>query len=149
MTDRFLGIDPGRSKAGWALTDGTGRLLASGIVAADDVALLLDALCSAEARAQLVPREGRWPSSPDEQGPEIIVGDGTGKAAVVDRLQARSLPFIVVDESFTTLRGRDLYWRLHRPRGLLRWLPRGLCLPPRDIDDLAAWALVLHHLGET
>lgn len=149
MPDRFLGIDPGRSKTGWALTDEAGALLASGIVAAVDVALLLDALVFAEKRVPVVPLEGRWPPSLEDGPLEIVVGSGTGSAAVVRCLEARSMPFVVVDEAFSTLRGRELYWRLHRPRGLLRWLPRGLCLPPRDIDDLAAWALVLHHLGET
>jgi hypothetical protein len=46
------------------------------------------------------------------------------------------------DEYGTTLKGRELYWKLHPPKGLWKLVPTSLRTPPRDIDDLAAWAII-------
>ena len=55
---------------------------------------------------------------------------------------------ITVDERNTTLEARSLYWRLHRPGIFVRLLPEGMRVPPRVIDDLAAWAVALRGLKE-
>jgi hypothetical protein len=77
----------------------------------------------------------------------VLVGDGTGSGAVVERLRARGLEPTLVDESGTTLAARELYFRDHPPRGLSRLLPRGMRAPGRPIDDYAAYAIALRWLG--
>jgi hypothetical protein len=52
-----------------------------------------------------------------------------------------------VREKGTTLRARELYWRLYPPKGVQRLIPKGLRVPPRsEMDDFAAWAIVLEFL---
>ena len=77
----------------------------------------------------------------------VLVGDGTGSGAVVERLRARGVAPELVDERDTTLVARGLYFRDHPPRGLLRLLPAGMRAPPRPIDDYAAYAIALRWLG--
>ena len=49
----------------------------------------------------------------------------------------------VVEEYGTTLEAREIYWRLHAPRGLMKLVPTSLRTPPRNVDDLAAYAILL------
>jgi hypothetical protein len=76
----------------------------------------------------------------------ILVGDGTGTQAVQDVLRRRKLEFMVVDEEGTTLEAKPLYFRDHPPKGLMRWLPKGLWAAPDSIDDYAAFAIALRYL---
>lgn len=80
-------------------------------------------------------------------GAALVVGDGTGSAAVQEALRRRDAAFEVVDERHTTLAARRLYFRDHPPRGLARLLPEGLRSPPRPVDDYAAYAIALRWLG--
>ena len=76
-------------------------------------------------------------------GITIVVGDGTGSDKVQAVLRERGKAFALIDETDTTLEGRRLYFEANPPRGLLRFLPRGLRSPPRLIDDYAAYAIAL------
>lgn len=78
---------------------------------------------------------------------KILLGEGTGMKKVADILRSENLPFDAVSETYSTLRARKLYWALHPPRGLGRLVPLSFRVPPRPIDDLAAWRLVLDFLG--
>jgi len=53
----------------------------------------------------------------------------------------------VVPEAGTTLAARDRYWELEPARGWRRLLPKGLRLPPRDVDDVVAQILLERHLN--
>ena len=143
MDDLILGIDPGRSKVGWALAQEGGDLVASGIVALGDLEALLDGLFEGGDLSPRWLREEFSPGPWQREPKGVILGSGTGSDVVAGHLLRREIAFERVDEAFSTLRARDLYWRLHPPRGLLLLLPRGLRLPPRDLDDLAAWSLIL------
>ncbi|MFZ9462320.1 MAG: resolvase, partial [Vulcanococcus sp.] len=59
----------------------------------------------------------------------------------------RRLPVLLVPEAGTTLAARNRYWELEPARGWRRLLPRGLRLPPRDVDDVVAQLLLERHLG--
>jgi hypothetical protein len=76
----------------------------------------------------------------------LLIGDGTGTEAVQAILKSRGLSFIVVDEKGTTLDARHLYFQDYPPKGLMRFLPKGLWSPPRPIDDYAAYAIALRYL---
>jgi len=118
-----LAFDPGRNLgAAWVRPDGTALRLA--VLALPDLDQLV-----------LPP------------GAVVLVGDGTGSRAVVERLRARGVAPTLVDERDTTLVARGLYFRDHPPLGLLRLLPPGMRAPPRPIDDYAAYAIALRWLG--
>jgi len=109
-----LAFDPGHNVgAAWVRRDGT--------------ALRLAILALPDLDQMIVP--------PDAV---VLVGDGTGSGAVVQRLRARGVAPTLVDERETTLVARGLYFRDHPPHGLLRLLPPGMRTPPRQIDDYAA-----------
>jgi hypothetical protein len=78
----------------------------------------------------------------------ILVGDGTGTDKVQNILRARGLKFRVIDEEGTTLEAKPLYFRDHPPKGLMRFLPKGLWSPPEAIDDYAAYAIALRYLSK-
>ena len=75
----------------------------------------------------------------------IVIGDGTASALFRKKLKTVGLEFISIDEKGTTLEARSLYWKLHKPVFWQRLLPEGLRVPPRSLDDLAAWAIVLRY----
>lgn len=81
------------------------------------------------------------------EGAHVVVGSGTGRAAVVRALRARHGEVRTVDERGTTLAARELWRRRTPPRGLARMIPAGLRAPPGPIDDYAAWAIALRYLG--
>lgn len=146
----ILGLDPGKDKFGWAFVSAEGALLASGVIpsalAEEMVDFLLDGKLEAlssytmEMQAGLLARL----ESPET----VLLGNGTARERLCGILASRQRVFALVDEAYTTLEARTLYWILHPPRGFARLLPRGLRVPPRPIDDLAAWALVRRFLSQ-
>jgi hypothetical protein len=115
-------FDPGRN-VGFALVSGEGRLLRNAVLRLEQVA---DLPLPADAR--------------------VLVGGGTGRRDVRRALEARGRRVIEVDERDTTLRARELWRRTVAPRGLGRFLPPALRIPPGPIDDFAAWAIALRYL---
>ncbi len=80
-------------------------------------------------------------------GATVLVGDGTGSAAVVSALRRLGIEPTLVPEEGTTLEARALYFADHPPKGLARLVPRGLLSPPVPIDDYAAYAVALRWLA--
>lgn len=73
----------------------------------------------------------------------VLLGEGTGSSPIRVLLEGSGFSPEGVDESYSTLKGRELYWTLHPPRGFRKLIPLSLQVPPRDVDDLAAWAMIL------
>jgi hypothetical protein len=124
----IAGLDPGRSKCGLAVTDQACQAIVAAAILppAASLALLL-----------------QW----RRQGLRLVVlGNGTGSADWCRQLTEAALPSQQLDEWGTTLAARERYWQLEPPRGWRRFLPRGLRLPPRDIDDVVAQLLLERHL---
>lgn len=119
----IIALDPGRN-LGVAHVTGSGELLSQGV-------LDLERLRGFEL----------------PEGTTILVGDGTGSAAVIGLLADRGVTPELVDERGTTLLARQLYWSHNPPRGLLRLLPVSLRPQPALLDGYAAWALALRWLG--
>ncbi len=120
MDEAVLGVDPGRSKAGYAVLDALGAVVAAGVEPIDRLpACLRTLLAGHRVRA-------------------IALGRGTNARAVKAALEPLGLAIHFVDEYETTRRARSLYFSEHPPRGWRRLLPIGLQLPPRPIDDYAA-----------
>jgi len=123
-------IDPGRSKCGLVLADGSrAAVLAAGVLPPQ--------------RCQELLLE--WIRTPGCS--TVLLGDGTGSQPWSQWLSAHHLPALLVPEAGTTLAARERFWQLEPPRGWRRWLPRGMRIPPRDVDDVVAQLLVERHLG--
>jgi hypothetical protein len=76
----------------------------------------------------------------------FVVGNGTGHEKVLQVLRDRKLEYQLVAEEGTTLEARGLYFKAHPPKGLLRFLPKGMWAAPRNLDDYAAYAIALRYL---
>ena len=143
----YIGIDPGRDKSGWAVVDEFGELRASGIFRSREADSFFEAILTGSPdrlERFLLENPGPWPSGLPSS--DIVMGDGTGKEVLLSLAQSLSLRVKLIPERGTTLAARKLYWNLHPPRGLWRLVPSGLRVPSRDVDDLAAWAIVLNYL---
>ena len=126
---RLAGVDPGRSKCGLVLVDTESLQVLSGAVV----------ICE-----QVLDRLSDWQVAGGLDG--IVLGDGTGSAAWLPKL--RSLAHVQqVNEYGTTLRARRRYWELWPPRGWQRLIPRGLLIPPEELDAIAALVMVEDSLG--
>lgn len=117
---RVVGVDPGRSKAGYAILEADGTVVTAGI---EPIERLADSL-------RLVLAGSRIDS--------IALGRGTNARSVRNSLEPLGIPIALVDEFETTRVARELYFTENPPRGWRRLVPRGLLLPGRPIDDYAA-----------
>src|SRR5579872_2784796 len=77
----------------------------------------------------------------------ICVGHATMSDKVVRLIRTRwpQAPITIVDESNTTLHARRLYYEDHPPRGILRFIPRGLLVPKEPLDGYAALLILKRH----
>ncbi len=125
----LAGLDPGRSKCGLVRTDAQLQTIVAAAVL--DPATSLSLL-------------QRWQNDGLKL---VILGDGTGSGLWRSQLQGLGLDVVRVNEQGTTLAARQRYWQLENRWDWRRWLPEGLRLPPRDIDDIVAQLLVERHLG--
>jgi RNase H-fold protein (predicted Holliday junction resolvase) len=117
----ILGIDPGTRKCGFAVMTKPGEAPATiGIVETGSLAGTVTELLT------------QYPIE------AIALGSGTHAPPVAAQLAPYGVPVHIVDEYETTLRARARYFDDHPPRGWKRWVPRGMLLPPRPIDDYAA-----------
>jgi RNase H-fold protein (predicted Holliday junction resolvase) len=116
----ILGIDPGSVKAGYALIDESGAVVAAGIEPLQELPARLRELAAGHRIAA------------------VALGRGTNALATKVKLEELGLPIHFVDEYETTRRARELYFVDHPPRGWRRLIPLGMQLPERPIDDYAA-----------
>ena len=127
-----LGIDPGTRKCGYAVLAHAGAAPEEiGIVETPALPNLVTGLLT------------RYPIR------AIALGSGTHAPPVAKALRACGVPVHVVDEHETTLRARFRYFQDHPPRGWRRWVPRGMLLPPRPIDDYAALLIAERFVAAT
>ena len=135
------GIDPGRYKIGVAFAEGD-SLLFSAIIpkAAEDV--LFESFRKKDWNA-LEPwkKIGETKLLEGRTLETIYLGNGTSSEDLSKTLIG-ICELEITDEYGTTLKGRELYWKLHPPKGFWKLVPVSLRTPPRDIDDLAAWAII-------
>jgi RNase H-fold protein (predicted Holliday junction resolvase) len=117
---RVIGVDPGRSKVGYALLDPTGSVVTAGIETIDRLPACLGTLASGSGVVA------------------IALGRGTNARPVKASLEPLGLPIHLVDEFETTREARALYFAEHPRRGWRRLVPVGLQMPGRAIDDYAA-----------
>ena len=119
---KYLGIDPGRSKTGLALVDAAGSILALHIAHTEHIEVELSAFAGKEELAG------------------IIMGDGTNSKAIgraVSKVFA-AVPLSLVGEAHSTEEARSLYWQVNPPRGWRKLVPLGMLVPSEPLDAYAA-----------
>lgn len=136
MSDQFgppvLAVDPGRDKCGVAVL-AQGQVSLRALVPRPEIALTCRYL------------RGQFPEA------RVIVGDQTTGREVSEEIRAAcpGLSVQLVSEAYSSLEAQRLYWQDHPPGCWLRWLPAGLRLPPRPVDDYAALALARRYLADS
>jgi RNase H-fold protein (predicted Holliday junction resolvase) len=125
-----LGLDPGTRKCGYALVGDAGTPILLGITPLEGLSAELAALTA------------RHPVD------IVALGGGTNCAQVAAIVSALGLRHALVDERETTLRARGRFFADHPPRGWKRFMPRGMLLPDRPIDDYAALLIAERFLTE-
>lgn len=135
------GIDPGRYKIGFAIVE-NGKLLFSAIIPKSKEEVLAKAVKDNDWKLlEQWGKEGNVAAVSNMIAEKVLLGDGTSSNEIKSLLK-ETVNLEIVSEYETTLKGRELYWQLHSPKGLWKLIPTSLRTPPRDIDDLAAWAIV-------
>ena len=119
---KYLGIDPGRSKTGLALVDAAGSILALHIAHTEHIEVELSAFAGKEQLAG------------------IIMGDGTNSKAVGQAVRKvfAAVPLALVGEAHSTEEARSLYWQVNPPRGWRKLVPLGMLVPSEPLDAYAA-----------
>lgn len=127
---RYVGIDPGTSKCGYAVLSSAGERLALEVIPADQLLVRVERDVAAGVRV-------------------VCVGDATRSRSVLTQLRARwpDLRIELVDERNTSLQARLRYYQDHPPRGIWRFVPRGLLVPKAALDGYAALLIVERFLG--
>lgn len=129
-----LAVDPGRSKCGLAVVRRSPEsadieIVHRSVVSREDVSAALQELASRHCLAA------------------IVVGDGTASKEYVQIAEGlKAAPVHVVDEKFSTLQARKLYFRYHPPRGIRRLIPISMQTPSRPYDDFVAVILADSYL---
>lgn len=127
----ILAIDPGSEKTGVALVEEDGSLTEKHII---PTATLRDYLTTA------------YTSHPFS---DIVMGNGTNhkhlqpvaEQWIATQQTARPVRFQLVDEKFTTVEGRKLYFQYTPRHGWRRWIPVSWQYPPEPVDDFVAWII--------
>ena len=146
MKNVVLGIDPGRDKTGWAFVSRKEGLALSGITPTKVLGSFLEILGrpAEEWEEKLAVWSCERLFSLSDTGLEYVaLGDGTGSREMFLWLGRFDVKTVLVNERGTTLAAQKLYWHLHSPAWWQRCLPCSLRFPPRGVDDLAAWEIVL------
>ena len=122
----LLGIDPGRTKCGYAAVYDDGTRVSLEVVPAQSLTQRIQRDVSTGTVAV------------------ICVGNATTSEAVLSlcRRMWPATEVALVDERNTTFEARKLYYEDHPPKGLLRLLPRGLLVPSEPLDGYAALLIV-------
>lgn len=131
----ILALDPGSDKVGFAVVyyDLTHGEL--GIAYLSEMQRVLRRFC--------------LPGQPDLPQ-AVVIGNGTA-AGILCRLyndQQFEIPVYFAEERNTTAKARGRYFAEHPPTGLWKLVPLGLQLPPRPVDDYAAWLIGEKYLTE-
>lgn len=122
MSKHILGIDPGRSKTGLALTDSEGTIIR--LMIADS------------SRIESEAADFLQGAEPDD----IVIGDGTNSGVIGGAVKKLlpGVPMHTVGEAHSTEEARSLYWEINPPGGWRRFVPLGMLVPGEPLDAYAA-----------
>ncbi len=122
----YISIDPGMNKCGLLLADReSGSVIAAGIASLN---FFLDVVVNWIENYEIV---------------NILIGDGTNSNYVENQLKLINfLNIIYVNEKGSTFKARFRYWEIWQPNYLIRWLPKELLFPPKNLDAIVALILL-------
>ncbi len=128
--NNIIAIDPGTKKCGLLIADiSRNHLIDAKVVTKDEVINLIV----------------QWSNQYSFQ--LIIIGNGTNSKYWVEKLEKNKLsPIELVEEKGTTLRARTRYWEIYPPGFFLSLIPKGMLLPPKNLDSIAALVLLEDYL---
>jgi RNase H-fold protein (predicted Holliday junction resolvase) len=123
---RFVGIDPGDVKCGYAVVSADGFRLALEIVPTQKLIERLERDVQSDCLTM------------------VCVGNATKSETIVKMIRGRwpHVPIALVDERNTSLLARRSYYDDHPPRGIWRFIPRGLLVPKAQLDGYAALLII-------
>ena len=142
----ILAFDPGRDKTGFALVHEDGKLIFSGIFPSSEREIFFEQLLNEDIQNFIIEKREDVQNF-IERIKFMAIGNGTRSREFIKAVAILPFEIKITDERNTTLEARELYWKLHKPEFFLRFLPRGLRVPPRVLDDLAAWAIARRQVG--
>ena len=116
----ILSIDPGNSKWGLAIVDHELKVHEQGIFPIDS----------------LYNKVFEFTKSYNID--LIVLGNQTKSEHFFKVLSELGIEILLIDEKNSTLDAKDLFFELYPPKGLKKWIPRGLLYPQRDFDDVTA-----------
>ena len=125
----IFAIDPGSEKTGTAVVNDDGSLVTKAIVPTPDRLSYVEEIY------------GKYPFS------HIVMGDGTNHKHLQPLVEQwiadgrRAVTFSLIDEKFTTVEGRNLYFQCTPRKGWRRFIPLSLQYPPEPVDDFVAWII--------
>ena len=122
----YISIDPGIKKCGLLLADmQSGKVIEAGIASLSKFPELVSL----------------W--NEDYKIIKIIIGDGTNCKYVMTKLKRNNfLNINFVNERGSTLRARFRYWEIWPPNFFIRWLPKEILFPPKNLDAIVALILL-------
>ena len=129
----FISIDPGNKKCGLLLADMKSRnVIEAGIASLNKLSNVVS-LWNEEYNVN-----------------KIVIGDGTNCKYIEKELRQNNIfNWIYLDESGSTLRARFRYWEIWPPNCLIRWLPKEILFPPKNLDAVVALILLEDFLKYT
>ena len=122
----YISIDPGIQKCGLLLADRqSGKVIDAGIASLNKISNLVSV----------------W--SENYHINKIIIGDGTNCKYIENQLKINNfLNINFVNERGSTLRARFRYWEIWPPNFFIRWLPKEILFPPKNLDAIVALILL-------
>jgi len=129
----FISIDPGNKKCGLLLADmESGNIIEAGISSLNKFSNVVS-LWNEEYNVN-----------------KIVIGDGTNCKYIEKELSQNNISnWIYVDERGSTLRARFRYWEIWPPSCFIRWLPKEILFPPKNLDAVVALILLEDFLKYT
>ena len=129
----FISIDPGNKKCGLLLADmKSGNVIEAGISSlnkfSEVISLWKQEYCICK----------------------IIIGNGTNCKYIENELKQKNIfNLVYVNEKGSTLRARFRYWEIWPPNYFIRWLPKEILFPPKNLDAVVALILLEDFLKYT
>lgn len=124
----ILSIDPGICKCGIAVLDESGKVVYKAIIESRNMAENIPKLVSKYVINK------------------IILGEGTYSGKIKQDINKLGIDVILIKEANSSIEARALYFKQNPPKGILRFFPRSLLVPPMPIDDYAAIVLAQRYL---
>ena len=118
----IIAIDPGTKKCGYAVADSNLSILQREVISTDKIVeIITDSLNIYKID-------------------KIILGNGTNYKNIEESLKNHfsKLKIVLIEEEFSTLEARKKYFEAHPPRGIFKFIPLSLRVPPGHYDDFAA-----------